>query len=61
VAVARAADTDLLRFLTGLIAAFRTSLPQVGAEAVALMDTDRRFSAEAVPASLVNDLGSEVP
>jgi hypothetical protein len=32
VAVSRAADIDLLQFLTGLIAAFQTSLPQVAAE-----------------------------
>lgn len=49
------------QFLTGLIAAIQTSLPQVAAEAVALTDTDWGFSAEAVLASLVNDLGSEVP
>jgi LuxR family transcriptional regulator, maltose regulon positive regulatory protein len=50
------ADADLRQFLTDLVAALQTSTPQVGAEAVVLMDTDRGFAVEDVLASLVNDL-----
>jgi LuxR family transcriptional regulator, maltose regulon positive regulatory protein len=49
-------DSDLRRFLTHLVAAIRTSSPDVGTEALALMETDRGLPAEEVLASLVNDL-----
>ena len=51
-----AADADLRVFLTHLVAALRTASPQVGAEALALMDTGRGLPVEDVVASLVNDL-----
>ena len=51
-----ATDADLRQFLTDLVAAVQTSLPQVGAESLALMDTDRGFAVEDVLISLVNDL-----
>jgi LuxR family transcriptional regulator, maltose regulon positive regulatory protein len=51
-----AADADLRQFLTDLVAAVQAPLPQVGTEAVTLMDTDRGFAAEDVLASLINDL-----
>ena len=51
-----AADSELRQFLTDLIAALQTASPEVGAEAVALLDTDRGFAADAVLSSLVNDL-----
>lgn len=51
-----AGDSDLRQFLSHLIAALQTSMPQVGTEAVSLMDNDRGFSPEAVHVSLVNDL-----
>jgi LuxR family transcriptional regulator, maltose regulon positive regulatory protein len=49
-------DADLRQFLTDLIAALQTATPEVGSEAVALLDTDRGFAADAILASLVNDL-----
>src|ERR687886_792379 len=51
-----AEDSDLRRFLTHLVAAFRTSSPDMGDEALALMETDRGLPSEDVLASLVNDL-----
>jgi LuxR family maltose regulon positive regulatory protein len=51
-----AGDADLRRFLTDLIAALQTSYPDVGVDALALMDHDRGIPAEAVMVSLVNDL-----
>ena len=50
------ADADLRQFLTHLIAALQTVAPEVGVEAVALLDTDRGLAADVVLASLVNDL-----
>ena len=50
------ADADLRQFLTDLIAALQTSSPEVGTDALALMDNDRGFPTEAVLVSLVNDL-----
>jgi LuxR family maltose regulon positive regulatory protein len=50
------ADADLRQFLTDLVAALQTEMPEAGLEAVALMDNDRGFSTDAVLASLVNDL-----
>ena len=51
-----AEDSELRRFVTHLIAAIQTSSPRVGAEALALLDSDRALPAEAVLVSLVNDL-----
>ena len=51
-----AEDSELRRFVTHLVAAIQTSSPQVGAEALALLDSDRALPAEAVLVSLVNDL-----
>ena len=48
-------DSDLPRFLTHVIAAFQTTNPDLGVEALALMDTDR-IQTDAVLVSLVNDL-----
>jgi LuxR family maltose regulon positive regulatory protein len=50
------ADADLRQFLTDLIAALQTSSPEIGTDALALMDNDRGFPSEAVLVSLVNDL-----
>src|SRR5919202_424001 len=55
-----AEDSDLRRFLTHLVAAIRTTSPDVGDEALALLETDRALPAEDVLASLVNDL-DELP
>jgi LuxR family maltose regulon positive regulatory protein len=51
-----AEDSELRRFVTHLIAAVQTSSPQVGAEALALLDSDPGPPREAVLVSLVNDL-----
>jgi LuxR family maltose regulon positive regulatory protein len=51
-----AADADLGVFLTHLLAALRVSSPDVGAQALALIDTDRSLPVEDIVASLVNDL-----
>ena len=51
-----AGDSELRRFVTHLVAAIQTSSPQVGAEALALLESDRALPAEAVLVSLVNDL-----
>ena len=51
-----AEDSDLRRFLTHLVAAIRTSSPEVGGEALALLETDRGLPAEDVLVSLVNEL-----
>ena len=51
-----ATDSDLRQFLTDLVAALQTAAPEVGVEAVALLDTDRGFAVDAVLAGLVNDL-----
>jgi LuxR family transcriptional regulator, maltose regulon positive regulatory protein len=51
-----AGDSELRRFVTHLVAAIQTSSPQVGAEALALLESDRTLPAEAVLVSLVNDL-----
>jgi LuxR family maltose regulon positive regulatory protein len=51
-----AADAHLRVFLTHLVAALQAACPEVGAEALALMDTDRTLPVEDVVASLVNDL-----
>lgn len=50
------ADADLRQFLTDLIAALQTASPEVGADALAMMDNDRNFQTGAVLVSLVNDL-----
>lgn len=50
------ADADLRTFLTHLVAALQAVGPQVGAEALALMDTERALAVEDILASLVNDL-----
>jgi ATP/maltotriose-dependent transcriptional regulator MalT len=50
------ADADLRTFLTHLMAALQAASPEVGAEALALMDTERGLPIEHVVASLVNDL-----
>ena len=49
-------DAELRPFLTHLIAAIQTTDPDLGADALALMDNDRGIPAEAVLVSLVNDL-----
>src|SRR3954452_1761541 len=51
-----ATDNDLRAFLTHLVAALRVAHDQVGAEALALMDTERGLPVEDIVASLVNDL-----
>jgi LuxR family maltose regulon positive regulatory protein len=51
-----AGDSELRRFVTHLVAAIQVSSPQVGAEALALAESDRTVPAEAVLVSLVNDL-----
>ena len=51
-----AEDSELRRFLTQLVAAIRASSPQMGAEALALLETDQSLPTEAVLVSLVNDL-----
>ena len=49
-----AEDSELRRFVTHLVAAIQTTSPQVGAEALALLDSDQ--AGQAVLVSLVNDL-----
>lgn len=49
-------DSDLGRFLAHVVAAFQTTNPEVGSDAVAQMDTDRGFGSEEVLVSLINDL-----
>jgi LuxR family maltose regulon positive regulatory protein len=49
-------DADLRRFLTHLLAALRTTGPDLGTDALALLDRDRDVPATAVLDSLVNDL-----
>jgi LuxR family maltose regulon positive regulatory protein len=49
-------DSELRRFVTHLVAAIQVSSPQVGTEALALLDSGRTLPAEAVLVSLVNDL-----
>ena len=49
-------DSDLRRFLTHLVAALQTTSPDLGAEALALMTSDRTLPTEEVLVSLVNDL-----
>ncbi|HYN75059.1 MAG TPA: AAA family ATPase, partial [Candidatus Limnocylindria bacterium] len=54
-----AADSDLRRFLTHLVAAVRagaTDAPDIGAEALTLLDTDRAVPVHDVLVSMVNDL-----
>ena len=51
-----AEDSELRRFVTHLVAAIQTTSPRVGAEALALLESDRALPAEAVLVSLVNDL-----
>jgi LuxR family transcriptional regulator, maltose regulon positive regulatory protein len=51
-----AADAELRRFLTDLIAAVQTATPEAGLEAVVLLDTDRGIAVDTVLASLLNDL-----
>ena len=51
-----AEDSELRRFVTHLVAAIQTSSPQVGAEALALLESGRAVPSEAVLVSLVNDL-----
>lgn len=51
-----AGDADLRRFLTHLVAAVRVTSPEVGAEAVALLEGEGAFRAEDVVVGLVNDL-----
>ncbi len=51
-----AGDAHLRVFLTHLVAALQAASPEVGAEALALMDTERTLPVEDVVASLVNDL-----
>jgi LuxR family transcriptional regulator, maltose regulon positive regulatory protein len=50
------ADAELRTFLTHLTAALQAVDPEVGAEALALMDTERALPVEDIVASLVNDL-----
>jgi len=50
------ADAELRTFLTHLVAALQAVGPEVGAEALALMDTERALPVEDIVASLVNDL-----
>jgi LuxR family transcriptional regulator, maltose regulon positive regulatory protein len=50
------ADAELRAFLTHLVAALQAASPEVGADALALMDAERGLPVEDVVASLVNDL-----
>lgn len=50
------ADSDPRRFLTHVIAALRTTNPDIGTDALALMGTDRDVPVDDVLVSLVNDL-----
>lgn len=49
-------DSDLPRFLTHVVAALRTTNPEVGVDALAMLENDRGFEADDVLVSLVNDL-----
>ena len=49
-------DGDLRRFLTHLVAAVQTTSVDVGADALALLETDRTLPTEDVLVSLINDL-----
>ncbi|WP_416954276.1 LuxR C-terminal-related transcriptional regulator [Nocardioides sp. T5] len=51
-----AADADQRRFLTHLVAAVRASAPEVGAEAMDLLESDRTVRAEDVLVGLVDEL-----
>ncbi len=51
-----AGDSDLRLFLTHVLAAVQASNPEVGADAMALLENDRGTPTEAVLVSLVNDL-----
>ena len=51
-----AIDADLGAFLTHLVAALQAASPEVGAQALALIDTERSLPVEDIVASLVNDL-----
>ncbi|HET6966444.1 MAG TPA: LuxR C-terminal-related transcriptional regulator [Acidimicrobiales bacterium] len=54
------ADADIKRFLTNVILALQTVNPDVGIEALALIDHERGFSTEAALVSLINDLDTGV-
>jgi LuxR family maltose regulon positive regulatory protein len=49
-------DADVRRFLTHLVAAIRTAVPEVGVEALALLEAGGGTSTDAVLVSLINDL-----
>ena len=49
-------DTDLARFLAHVVAALQTTNPDLGADALALMGSDRGFATDEVLVSLANDL-----
>lgn len=51
-----AADADLGAFLTHLVAALQVASPEIGADVLALIDTDRGLPVEDIVVSLVNDL-----
>jgi LuxR family maltose regulon positive regulatory protein len=51
-----AADNDLRRFLDHVLAALRTTNPDLGVDAQALLDAAKDVPAEAILTSLVNDL-----
>ena len=51
-----AGDDDLRQFLTHLIASLQTIRPDLGVDALALLDFDRSIATTAVLVSLVNDL-----
>ena len=51
-----AGDADVRRFLSHLVAAVRLADPSLGADATALLESDRTSRAEDVLASLVDDL-----
>lgn len=50
------ADADLRAFFTHLVAALQAASPEVGAQALALIDTEGSLPVEDIVASLVNDL-----
>lgn len=50
------ADSDLRRFLTHVVAALQATNPNIGRDALALLNTGRGFAAGDVLVSLVNDL-----
>ena len=51
-----AGDSDLPRFLTHVVAALQTTNPDIGADALALMDAEHGLPATDALVSLVNDL-----